>query len=167
MLSALAVVALVSTACSGTSGSSSDAGGAADALRQQGVRFAQCMRDTGITDFPDPGVSGGFTIDAIANGSSLDTDSPAFDRAMSACKDLEPAGFTGGERSTEQQQAALLFAQCIRDNGVQDFPDPVDGEPLVDTNKIPSTDRKGGMAILNAAMKTCSELGDEAIGKQK
>ena len=44
-----------------------------------------------------------------------------------------------------QQEAALKFAQCIRENGVKDFPDPANGEPLVDTNRIPSAAADGGM----------------------
>ena len=60
----------------------------------------------------------------IANGSSLDTNTPAFQQAISACKDLEPAGFTGSKRSPQQQAAALKFAQCIRANGVQRLPGP-------------------------------------------
>ena len=63
----------------------------------------------------------------------------AFKQAISACKDLEPPGFTGTTRTPEQQQAALEFAQCIRDNGVKDFPDPATDGPLIDTNRIPST----------------------------
>src|SRR4029453_266400 len=90
---------------------------------------------------------------SIAEGSSLDTSSPAWKQALGACKDLEPPGFTGGKRSPEQQSAALKFAQCIRENGVKDFPDPVNGEPLVDTNRIPSSATKGGLSILNAAMQ--------------
>ena len=82
------------------------------------------MRSNGVSEFPDPGASGKFTIDAVANGSSLDTSTPAFKQALSACKNLEPAGFMGTKRSSQQQQAALKFAQCIRDNGVTDFPDP-------------------------------------------
>ena len=102
------------------------------------MKFAECMRSNGVSEFPDPGASGKFTIDGIANGSSLDTNTPAFTQAISACKNLEPAGFTGSKRSTQQQQAALKFAQCIRDNGVTDFPDPTANRPLVDTNRIPS-----------------------------
>ncbi len=122
---------------------------------EQAVRFAACMRDNGVRDFPDPEASGAFTIDAIANGSSLDTNSGAFKQAISACKDLEPPGFTGAKRSAEQQKAALEFAQCIRDNGVKDFPDPADGDPLIDTNRIPSAATPGGMSILKAAMQKC------------
>jgi hypothetical protein len=58
----------------------------------------------------------------------------------------------------EQLSTALEFAQCIRKNGVPDFPDPVNGQPLIDTNRIPSSNRPGGMTILNAAAHTCGDL---------
>ena len=82
----------------------------------------------------------------------------AFKAALSACKDLEPPGFAGSRRSSGQQAAALKFAQCIRENGVSDFPDPVNGQPLVDTNLIPSSATSSGMSILNAAMRKCGGL---------
>jgi len=47
---------------------------------------------------------------------------------------------------------------------VKDFPDPVQGEPIVDTTRIPSTERPGGMSILNAAMEKCGDLVGEAMG---
>ena len=94
---------------------------------EKAVKFAECMRANGVSAFPDPDASGELTIDAVANGSSLDTSTAAFEQAISACKDLEPPGFTGHERSAQQQEAALEFAQCIRDNGVKDFPDPDQG----------------------------------------
>jgi hypothetical protein len=122
------------------------------------VKFAGCMRANGVSKFPDPSASGQFTIDEVANGSSLDTSTPAFTRALSACKSLEPAGFTGSKRSPGQQSAALRFAQCIRHNGVSDFPDPVSGQPLVDTNRIPSASTSSGMSILNAAMHKCHNM---------
>ncbi len=125
---------------------------------QKAVRFAQCMRSNGVSKFPDPSASGELTIDAIANGSSIDTSTPAFRQAISACKDLEPPGFMGSKRSSQQQAAALKFAQCIRENGVTDFPDPVNGQPLVDTNRIPSSNQPGGMSILKAAMQKCGDV---------
>lgn len=130
--------------------------GGADTARKQGVKFAACMRANGVSDFPDPDASGELTVDAIANGSSIDTGSAAWQGAIEACKDLQPAGFTGRPRSTDQQEAALAFAECMREHGVKDFPDPAVGEPLVDTNRIPSSNGEGGMATLNAAMKQCT-----------
>ena len=70
------------------------------------------------------------------------------------------------EERPSSRTAALEFAQCIRDNGVKDFPDPANGEPLVDTNRIPSADRDGGMSILNAAMQKCGgRRGEAAAGE--
>jgi hypothetical protein len=134
------------------------AGGSNATNRDQAVKFAECMRKNGVKQFPDPDASGDLTIDGVANGSSLDTNSAAFKQAIGACKDLEPPGFTGSKRSPEQQKAALTFAQCIRDNGVKDFPDPAPDAPLVDTNRIPSAARPGGLSILNTAMQKCRDF---------
>ena len=161
LLAALAMVALLGAGCSNAfagTGAGSNGGNTTAATREQAVKFAECMRANGVREFPDPDASGDLTIDRIANGSSLDTSTAAFKQAISACKDLEPSGFTGGKRSPEQQKAALRFAQCIRNNGVKDFPDPSPDGPLVDTNRIPCAARSGGMSILNAAMHTCRDL---------
>ena len=170
MLRPLAALAIASLIGAGCSKAPADTGGASGdtnaASHEQALKFADCMRDNGVKDFPDPDASRQLTIDAIANGSSLDTNTAAFEQAISACKDLEPPGFTGGKRTAEQQSASLRFAQCIRENGVKDFPDPVNGEPLVDTNRIPSTKQPGGMSILNAAMRKCGDLAQKAIGSQ-
>jgi hypothetical protein len=147
-----------------SSGAHHTDGAAANA--EAGVKFAGCMRSHGVSNFPDPSASQKLTLDGIVNGSSLDPNSPAFVEALRACKSLEPAGFTGSRRSPDQTRAALKFAQCIRENGVPDFPDPVNGQPLVDTNRIPSANRPGGLTILNAAMQTCASLGAQARGIQ-
>jgi hypothetical protein len=130
------------------------------------MKFSECMRDNGVSEFPDPDASGQLTIDGVLNGSSLDPSTPAWKEAIGACKDLQPPGFTGDDEVTdEEQEARLEFAQCIRDNGVEDFPDPAKGEPLVDTNRIPSAATDGGTTILNAAMRKCGALAAEANGQ--
>jgi hypothetical protein len=166
-LAALAIVALAGAGCSsGSAGNGTTASpsgtGPKNAAREKAVKFSKCVREHGVAAFPDPDASGELTIDAIANGSSLDTSTAAFKNAISACKDLQPPGFTGGKRSDQAQEHALEFAQCIRENGVKDFPDPINGQPLVDTNRIPSSAADGGMARLNAAMQTCRELAAKA-----
>ena len=130
------------------------------------MKFSECMRDNGISEFPDPDASGELTIDGVVNGSSIDPDGAAWQAAIAACKDLQPPGFTGDEEVTaDQQDARLEFAQCMRDNGVEDFPDPAEGAPLVNTNVIPSAATEEGMTVLNAAMDTCGDLAEEAIGQ--
>jgi hypothetical protein len=156
-----AALALIALTCAGCSNGSADTGSSAGnknaTNREKAVKFAKCMRDNGVREFPDPDASGELTIDEIANRSGLDISTAAFKQAMSACRDLEPSGFTGHKRSAQQQKNALEFAQCIRDNGVKDFPDPTPGAPLVDTNRIPSAATSGGMSILNAAMQKCRD----------
>jgi hypothetical protein len=164
-LSALILVVMVAviSGCGSSAPAETGTGGNNTAANaQKAVKFAECMRSNGVSQFPDPGASGKLTIDAVANGSSLDPSTPAFKQAISACKDLEPSGFMGRTRSSQQQQAALKFAQCIRDNGVKDFPDPAPDGPLIDTNRIPSTARNGGISILNAAMQKCRDLAANA-----
>jgi hypothetical protein len=178
-LAAFAMVALISVIGAGcgsnapsetgsASGSSSGSAGTANSTREKAVKFAECMRDNGVSEFPDPDASGELTIDGVLNGSSLDPSTAAWKQAIAACKDLQPPGFTGGgKRNAREQDAAREFAQCIRDNGVKDFPDPINGEPLVDTNRIPSAASNGGMTILNAAMQTCRRLGAKAMAGRK
>jgi hypothetical protein len=127
--------------------------------RDKAVKFAECIRAHGVSDFPDPNEKNQFEY-----GVSV---TPAvWKKATTACKDLQPPGTLSGKRTPKQQSAALRFAQCVRDNGVKDFPDPVNGEPLVDTYKIPSSNKPGGMAILNAAMQKCRNVLGLAAGGQ-
>ncbi len=164
-LALIAIVALISGCGSSAPAQTGSGANNTSVHAQKAVKFAECMRNNGVSEFPDPGASGKFTIDGIVNGSSLDPSTPAFKQAISACKDLEPAGFTGSKRSPQQMDAALEFARCIRENGVADFPDPINGQPLVDTNRIPSSATNSGMSILNAAMQKCRVLSAAARGR--
>jgi hypothetical protein len=133
------------------SASSTGSGSSSASKREKGVKFAECMRSNGVSDFPDPNANGEFMY-----GVSV---TPAvFTKAVDACKVLQPPGSLSGQRSPKQQSLALKFAQCVRNNGVPDFPDPVNGQPLIDTTKIPSSNPPGGMSILNAATHKCGGL---------
>jgi hypothetical protein len=165
-LALLAMVALIS-ACGSSAPAATGSGSSANntaAHAQKAVKFAECMRNNGVSQFPDPGASGKFTIDGVVNGSSLDPNAPAFNRAISACKDLEPAGFMGPKVTPQQMTARLKFARCIRANGVPDFPDPTPNGPLVDTKRIPSSNSPSGMSALNAAMHTCGAIYSGELG---
>ena len=127
-LAALALIALISAGCgsnapseTGTASSSASRNKKLTA-RDKAVKFAECMRAHGVSDFPDPNAKGEFEY-----GVSV---TPAvWKQATTACKDLQPPGTLSAKRTPKQQSASLRFAQCIRDNGVKDFPDPVNGEP--------------------------------------
>jgi hypothetical protein len=164
----LVLVSVISVGCSSApkaSGGSTATGGSSSSggtsTRDKAVKFAECMRQNGISGFPDPDASGSLTVDAIANGSGIDTESAAWKAALGACQSLQPAGFTGTGRTAKQQKAALKFAQCVRDNGVKDFPDPTPDSPLIDTTRIPSV-QNGDLTALNAAMRSCSNFATDS-----
>jgi hypothetical protein len=157
-LAALAMLALIGAGCSNDS-DDTGTGNDAAANQTQAVKFAECMRDNGVSEFPDPDASGGLTIDGVVNGSKLDPSSAAWETAIAACKELQPSGFTGdGERSPEEQEAALAFAQCMRDNGVEDFPDPTVDGPLIDTSRMPGAPGALSIPGFEQAQQACGDI---------
>lgn len=165
-LAVAATLAVIGAGCGGTRGSTDTVGASTVApavstgtvattsltARDKAVKFTECMRKNGVGDFPDPNASGEFPSFGISV-------SPAeWKRALAACKELQPPGSLSAKLSPQQLSTALKFAQCMRAHGVKDFPDPVNGQPLIDTTRIPSSNRPGGMTILNAAAHRCSDL---------
>jgi hypothetical protein len=144
-----------------TSGAGTTSSGAHTKLtaQEKAVKFAECMRANGVPHFPDPDPKGDFNF-------GVDVTPEVFTKAVDACKALQPPGSLSGKRTPKQQSASLRFAQCVRDHGVKDFPDPVNGEPLINTYKIPSSNKPGGMAILNAATQKCGDVVRGAMGGQ-
>jgi hypothetical protein len=177
-LAALAMVALVGAGCSngsaengdtgtGSSAGSGSSGGTTNAtIGDRTVKFADCMRKNGVTEFPDPNASGDQEfVDAIK---ALDPSSAVWKTAIGACKDLQPPGLLGGKASPQEMSARLKFAQCMRDNGVKDFPDPTQNGPLIDTTRIPSAAGRGARNIpgFQAAMEKCRDVMAGALGGQ-
>jgi hypothetical protein len=161
---ALAIVLLAGSIGAGCGASAPSGTGTGDNKGATGqakaVRFAECIRAHGVPHFPDPDAKGEFVF-------GIDVSPAVWQQAVDACKRLQPPGALSAERSPGQQQASLRFARCIRDHGVEDFPDPADGEPLVDTTRIPSTDAPGGMSVLNAAMDECRDLLADVLGGRR
>jgi hypothetical protein len=174
-LAALALVALIGlisagcgsnapseTGAASSSGSTGTTSSGADkklTARDKAVKFAECIRAHGVSDFPDPNEKNQFQY-------GVSVTPTVWKQATTACKDLQPPGTLSAKRTPKQQSASLRFAQCVRENGVKDFPDPVNGEPLIDTTKIPSSNQPGGMTILNAATHKCGGILDLAAGGQ-
>jgi hypothetical protein len=168
-LAALALVALISLTSAGCGANapsetgtakSADTGGNENPTDQdKAVKFSECIRDHGVPHFPDPDAKGDFVF-------GIDVSPAVWTKAVNACKDLQPPGALSGKRSPKQQSDALRFAQCIREHGVKDFPDPVNGDPLIDTTHIPSSNQPGGMTILNAAIQKCRPILKLAAGGQ-
>lgn len=82
------------------------------------LAYAQCVRDHGYAEFPDPDADGGFKF-RIEPGSG-----PRFQTATDACRDLAPEGMRDEGVTPEQLDALIALSQCVRENGVPEFPDP-------------------------------------------
>jgi hypothetical protein len=105
----------VITAC----GSSSNNDTAPAAGQEKARRYAQCIRANGVPDFPDPDADGGFSgVGHEQEGN------PKFKAAQEKCRDLAPGGEHENTGDPAYVEQARKFAQCVRDNGVPDFPDP-------------------------------------------
>jgi hypothetical protein len=160
-LSALALAAMVGliSACGSSTPTQTDGSGGGSgttAVREQAVKFAECIRSNGVSAFPDPNASGQFAYGIPSRSSPLNPSSAAWTRAIGACKSLEPSGFMPTSFTPTQLSARLKFAQCVRANGVPSFPDPTAHGPLIDVS--------GGRSIpgLQAAIQKCSREYPEA-----
>ena len=164
-LGPLAIVAVIAAGCGSNGPARTSATATASpkkaSAREKAVRFAECIRAHGVADFPDPNAKNEFEY-----GVSV---TPAvWKRATTACKDLQPPGTLSSKRTPKEQSGALKFAQCMRDNGVRDFPNPTNGEPLVDTTKIPSLGDRSPRTdpVFAPAMDKCSVALQAALRDQ-
>jgi len=120
-----ATAALALAACAGDGADTGRNPSASAAERQEAaLRFARCMREQGI-DMPNPSAGPGGLV-RIEPSVGTEPDDPRAQRARRACARhlprLDPQGVPEEERR-EAQQAALRFARCMREQGV-DMPDP-------------------------------------------
>ncbi|GLY66050.1 hypothetical protein [Amycolatopsis taiwanensis] len=100
------------------SATASNSGGAGET--KDGTAFAKCMRDNGVPEFPDPETNGSMILPEGADTSKLDS-------AQKLCQDKLPGGGEPRKLSAEDQEKQRKFAQCMRDNGLTEFPDPEPG----------------------------------------
>jgi hypothetical protein len=107
-----------SSSGSSSSGSPSSGRGASAARQSQALKYARCMRANGVPSFPDPDANGRFG--GIQRKLAGD---PGFQAAQQACRGLAPGGEhqSGSPAVVEQLRK---FAQCMRKNGLAQFPDP-------------------------------------------
>jgi hypothetical protein len=118
---ALAGCALALAACGSSTGTGGTTGSAsASAGAGAGVRFTQCMRAHGVTEFPDPLPSGGFP-----RGPGVEQSAPAFHTARKACQRILGPNAVQHEPTAAAMASALKFSECMRAHRVPNFPDPM------------------------------------------
>lgn len=150
LVAAVFATATLLAACSGpTTSTGSDPAGEASK-----TAYAQCMRENGVPDFPDPDSEGSFPIDR----DKVDIDSDVFKKADETCEPLKPK-----ESEAEQQKdysAMLEFAKCMREQGISGYPDP----PAPGSGPATQGDTRAdggpelGSEQFKAAQEACGEL---------
>jgi len=164
------LTALVSSSCAlavAACGMSSKRDGSASTTYAQAVRYADCVRAHGVSNFPDPSPGGGLNLRALG----AEAGSPTVLAAQAACAKTQrggsarPAPFTG-----EQKRQMVAKAQCIRTHGVPNFADPTTvGNGMFGEARLPPGWSPAAPAIVNAT-KTCAHVGipipspDGAVG---
>ncbi|WP_433465432.1 hypothetical protein [Spirillospora sp. CA-128828] len=145
-----AALALTAAGCGGSGDAKAGSSGAkANASTDQGVKHAQCMRENGLPGYPDPGQDSG------EKPNLPDRDSPEFKKAEQACQSLEPPeNRPGTPENAELQRKMLKWAQCMRTNGVPNFPDPQNGKILIK----PRGSIDGNSPQFKKAVQACRSL---------
>ncbi|WP_166908173.1 hypothetical protein [Mycobacterium sp. DL440] len=144
----------------GSAGLAMAAQAGADPVGQaQATKYSECMRANGVADFPNPDAGGQFPYGGISVSKAT------WQNAVGACANLQPSGWSADAgRTAEQQDAALRFAQCVRDHGVPDFPDPSSArDPLIDTSKMRGDVSAGSIPELKPAVEACHNLFTAAL----
>ena len=127
-----AAAALALSACGGDGDNSSASSGQSSRERAQegALKFARCMRQNGV-DMPDPEIGeDGIRIrrradDPAAGGKAMG-ESAKERAAQQKCQKHLKEGLREltPEKRAELRDAGVKYAQCMRDNGISNMPDP-------------------------------------------
>ncbi len=144
-------------ATAGTPGASAPAAapsGPSDDPVQRELEFVACMRAAGVADMPDPvpGDRSGrsallHAMDDLGLGLK-----DSFQTALDGCTRFLPPGSEPSPRTPDDVTKLRAYAQCMRDNGVADVPDP---DPV--TGQLNHWLRQDDKAAM-AALEKCRNL---------
>ena len=128
------------------------------------LAYANCMRSHGVPDFPDPNGQGEFQIRPVKveNGRPTPTEdlvpsSPAFQAAERVCGSVGTAGRQVTPAQEKQEfRLTLEAAECMRANGVPNYPDPKWLNGSIDANYNPSLNINPSSPAFSKAAKKCA-----------
>ncbi|NOR00346.1 hypothetical protein HGK72_09835 [Mycolicibacterium fortuitum] len=126
--------------------------------QQQETKYSECMRAHGVADFPNPNAEGHISYGGVSVSKAT------WQNAVGACAKLQPPGWSDAQRTPAQQAAALNFAQCVRDHGVPDFPDPATARDLlIDTSRMRGDVSASSIPELKPAVEACHDFFASAL----
>ncbi len=110
--------------------------------------------ENGVPDFPDPeqNADGGISLGL---GEGMDPESEEFQAAAEACDELVPGPDEGEAVDPEAYEALVEYSECMRENGVEDFPDP---EPNGGIMMSPEMGFDPESEEFQAAAEACEDL---------
>lgn len=154
---ALALTALLATACGGAHPAGSGASPAPGNVQQLDA-FAACMRGHGVLNFylsNTPQTSNSSNELSIMGHyvANVNPQTAQFRAAMKACKHLLP--HFGGQMTRQQISSLLKSAACMRAHGFPDYPDPVVQNGRVAEKPLPP-DIDTSSAQYQQAEQTCN-----------
>lgn len=132
----------------GAGGQAAASAAPSDDPHDKALKFAQCMRENGV-DVQDPEPGKGLMMRFDKN-----TPREKVEAAQQACKAYAPSGNRAGGDS-KRGEALRALAQCMRDNGVESYPDPEGGVMRI-TGKV------GSDPDFEAAREKCQKESAEA-----
>jgi hypothetical protein len=89
---------------------------------EMAIKFTQCLREQGL-NVPDPEPGKG---PMLKFDKSSGVTREKVQQAMDACKQYNPQG--EGSPNPQQEENGRKYAECMRTNGVEKFPDPKPGQ---------------------------------------
>jgi hypothetical protein len=160
LLAAVLMTTAVGVAACGAEPGADDGstGDRQDDMQEAALKFARCMREHGIDmDDPQPGQRGiRLTQPKGVSPQKMKAADEACRKYLEAVKPPQ----LSEEEQKEFREAALANAQCMRDHGITNFPDPTfdaDGAAGI------KLDKKSGLnpddPKFQAAQKACEKVG--------
>jgi hypothetical protein len=131
-----------------------------------GRRYAQCVREHGVPNFPDPIVDNGYLEMPAGGGDqakrALSQNKAAQDACRPILNELPPsAKRSRAPLSAQDMQDLLRFAQCMRQHGIPQWPDPnPDGSFPLSAAGLAS---EGKSPRVVAGLQACRQYWDKGI----
>jgi hypothetical protein len=89
---------------------------------EMAIKFTQCLRENGL-NVPDPEPGKGPMLKFDKNSG---VSREQVEKAMEACREFNPQAESGP--NPQQEENGRKYAECMRKNGVEKFPDPKPGQ---------------------------------------
>lgn len=115
------------------------------------LKFSECMRASGVGNFPDPSTRGGGIKIAVTPGTASFQSAPAYKSARQSCKHLLPGGGPPATVPESVKVQEVKRAECMRAHGVPNYPDPTFPKGGGVDNLIPSSINVNSPAFQRAA----------------